>query len=64
MGTLICNDIVHAIAEGRQIIPGCTFKHFLDCKPLVFKGTEGSTGLIKWLEKVEAVIRISACTDN
>ena len=41
---------------------GCTFKQFLDCKPLNFHGTEGSTGLIKWFEKVEAVICISGCT--
>ncbi len=26
---------------------GCTFKMFLDCKPLNFSGTEGSVGLLK-----------------
>src|ERR1044071_8930279 len=41
---------------------GCTFKAFLDCKPINFSGTEGSIGLVKWFEKTEAVIRISGCT--
>ena len=55
---------MYIIAEGWGIIPGCTYKQFLDCKPIMFKGTEGSTGLIKWFEKVEAVIRISSCTEQ
>ncbi|GJR57286.1 putative reverse transcriptase domain-containing protein [Tanacetum coccineum] len=40
----------------------CTFKDFLNCQPLTFKGTEGVVGLTQWLEKMESVFHISNCT--
>ncbi|KAJ0680826.1 putative retrotransposon gag domain-containing protein [Helianthus annuus] len=43
-------------------IPGCTYKAFLDCKPLNFNGSEGAVGFVRWVEKTESVIRISKCT--
>ncbi|GJT14746.1 reverse transcriptase domain-containing protein [Tanacetum coccineum] len=39
----------------------CTFKDFLNCQPLTFKGTEG-VGLTQWFEKMESVFHISNCT--
>ncbi|GJX61488.1 reverse transcriptase domain-containing protein, partial [Tanacetum coccineum] len=39
----------------------CTFKDFLNCQPLTFKGTEGVVGLTQWLEKMESVFHISNC---
>ena len=29
----------------------------------MFRGSEGTVGLLLWIEKTEAVIRISRCTD-
>jgi hypothetical protein len=43
---------------------GCTYKSFLACRPPVFKGTEGATNVIQWVESVEAVIRRSGCAPN
>ncbi|KAJ0548050.1 putative transcription factor interactor and regulator CCHC(Zn) family [Helianthus annuus] len=39
----------------------CTFKTFMDCKPLPFNGTEGAIGLLHWIEKVEAVFAVCEC---
>ncbi|GJZ71016.1 reverse transcriptase domain-containing protein, partial [Tanacetum coccineum] len=41
---------------------GCTYKEFLNCQPLNFKGTEGAVGLAHWFEKMEFVFHISNCT--
>ncbi|GKD42762.1 hypothetical protein Tco_1267407, partial [Tanacetum coccineum] len=40
----------------------CTFKDFLNCQPLTYKGTEGVVGLTQWFEKMELVFHISNCT--
>ncbi|GJW89088.1 reverse transcriptase domain-containing protein [Tanacetum coccineum] len=40
---------------------GCTYKEFLNCQPLNFKGTEGAVGLAHWFEKMEYVFHISNC---
>ncbi|GKB86399.1 hypothetical protein Tco_0958671, partial [Tanacetum coccineum] len=39
----------------------CTYKEFLNCQPLNFKGTEGAVGLAHWFEKMESVFHISNC---
>ncbi|GJY95888.1 hypothetical protein Tco_0512249, partial [Tanacetum coccineum] len=39
----------------------CTYKDFLNCHPLNFKGTEGVVVLSKWFEKMESVFHISNC---
>ncbi|GJX00385.1 putative reverse transcriptase domain-containing protein [Tanacetum coccineum] len=39
----------------------CTYKDFLNCKPLSFKGTEGVVVLSQWFEKMESVFYISNC---
>ncbi|GKC35749.1 hypothetical protein Tco_1048133 [Tanacetum coccineum] len=33
----------------------CTYKDFLNCKPLTFKGTEGVVAMSQWFEKMESV---------
>jgi hypothetical protein len=43
---------------------GCTHKSFLACRPPTFKGTDGATSVIQWIESVEAVIRRSGCAPN
>ncbi|GKB77302.1 hypothetical protein Tco_0944197 [Tanacetum coccineum] len=40
---------------------GCTYKEFLNCQPLNFKGTEGAVGLAWWFEKMKSVFNISNC---
>ncbi|GJT13018.1 reverse transcriptase domain-containing protein [Tanacetum coccineum] len=39
----------------------CTYKDFLNCHPLNFKGTEGVVVLGQWFEKMESVFYISNC---
>ncbi|GJR96985.1 putative reverse transcriptase domain-containing protein [Tanacetum coccineum] len=39
----------------------CTYKDFLNCHPLNFKGTEGVVVLSQWFEKMESVFHISNC---
>ncbi|GKF56704.1 hypothetical protein Tco_0167044, partial [Tanacetum coccineum] len=39
----------------------CTYKDFLNCKPLSFKGNERVVVLSQWFEKMESVFRISNC---
>nr|GEX15226.1 hypothetical protein [Tanacetum cinerariifolium] len=40
----------------------CTYKDYLNCGPLKFKGTEGVIGLTQWFERTESVFSISNCT--
>ncbi|GJR36182.1 putative reverse transcriptase domain-containing protein [Tanacetum coccineum] len=37
----------------------CTYKDFLNCKPLTFKGTKGVVVLSQWFKKMESVFHIS-----
>ncbi|GKA05595.1 putative reverse transcriptase domain-containing protein [Tanacetum coccineum] len=39
----------------------CTYKDFLNCKPLTFKGTERVVVLLQWFEKMESVFHIINC---
>ncbi|GJV40169.1 reverse transcriptase domain-containing protein [Tanacetum coccineum] len=39
----------------------CTYKDFLNCQPLTFKGTEGVVVLAQWFERMESVFNISNC---
>ncbi|KAI3808709.1 hypothetical protein L1987_24667 [Smallanthus sonchifolius] len=43
---------------------GCTFKDFSAGKTLDFYGSEGAVGIVRWIEKMESVIKISNCLDN
>ncbi|GKB59777.1 reverse transcriptase domain-containing protein [Tanacetum coccineum] len=31
----------------------CSYKEFMSCQPINFKGTEGAIGLIRWFERTE-----------
>ncbi|GJW67164.1 putative reverse transcriptase domain-containing protein [Tanacetum coccineum] len=39
----------------------CTYKDFLNCKPLSLKGTEGVVVLSQWFEKMESMFHINNC---
>ncbi|GJY58429.1 putative reverse transcriptase domain-containing protein [Tanacetum coccineum] len=40
----------------------CTYKDFLNCQHLTFKGTKGVVVLAQWFKKIESVFHISNCT--
>ncbi|GKD66929.1 putative reverse transcriptase domain-containing protein [Tanacetum coccineum] len=42
----------------------CSYKEFMSCQPINFKGTEGAVGLICWFERTESVFSCSNCTEN
>ncbi|GJU44421.1 reverse transcriptase domain-containing protein [Tanacetum coccineum] len=33
----------------------CSYKEFMSCQPINFKGTKGAIGLIRWFERTESV---------
>ena len=45
----------------KTMTVGCSYKEFLACKPTEFAGNEGATAALRWLEKTEAVLKISKC---
>ncbi|KAK1411706.1 hypothetical protein QVD17_38266 [Tagetes erecta] len=47
---------------GRSV--GCTYKTFQGCGPIVFTGAEGPLNILRWIEKMESVMAISACTES
>ncbi|GJT27659.1 reverse transcriptase domain-containing protein [Tanacetum coccineum] len=42
----------------------CSYKEFMSCQPINFKGTEGAVGLIRWFERTELVFSHSNCTED
>ncbi|GKG34541.1 hypothetical protein Tco_0437237, partial [Tanacetum coccineum] len=42
----------------------CSYKEFMSCQPINFKGTEGAVGLIRWFELTESVFSCRNCTKD
>ncbi|GKF79781.1 hypothetical protein Tco_0235349, partial [Tanacetum coccineum] len=42
----------------------CSYKEFMSCQPINFKGTEGTVGLIRWFERTELVFSCSNCIED
>ncbi|GJZ56263.1 putative reverse transcriptase domain-containing protein [Tanacetum coccineum] len=42
----------------------CSYKEFMSCQPINFKGSEGAVGLIRWFERTELVFSRSNCTED
>ncbi|GJU42537.1 hypothetical protein Tco_1195494 [Tanacetum coccineum] len=42
----------------------CSYKEFMSCQPMNFKGSEGAVGLIRWLKRTESVFSRSNCTED
>ncbi|GJX70980.1 reverse transcriptase domain-containing protein [Tanacetum coccineum] len=42
----------------------CSYKEFMSCQPINFKGTEGVIGLIRWFKRTESVFSRSNCTED
>ncbi|KAJ0489252.1 putative transcription factor interactor and regulator CCHC(Zn) family [Helianthus annuus] len=49
-------------SSGGNAAQGCTFKQFLDCKPLNYDDTGGAVAYVRWTEKTDATICMSKCT--
>ncbi|XP_022032284.1 uncharacterized protein LOC110933363 [Helianthus annuus] len=47
--------------SGNNPPTGCTYKQFLDCKPLNFDGTGGAVAFVRWVEKTDSMLRMSKC---
>ncbi|XP_071712681.1 uncharacterized protein [Rutidosis leptorrhynchoides] len=50
--------------EVANVQQRCNYKVFMGCNPQSFSGTEVPVGLMRWVEKLESVFKISECTDN
>ncbi|GKF16397.1 reverse transcriptase domain-containing protein [Tanacetum coccineum] len=42
----------------------CSYKEFMSCQPINFKGTEGAVGLIRWFERTKSVFSRSNYTED
>ncbi|GJX35620.1 reverse transcriptase domain-containing protein [Tanacetum coccineum] len=42
----------------------CSYKEFMSCQPINFKGTVGAVGLIRFFERTESVFSRSNCTED
>jgi hypothetical protein len=42
----------------------CTYKEFLVCRPVEYKGTEGAIETLRWIEKTEAVFKVSGTAEK
>ncbi|GJV88920.1 reverse transcriptase domain-containing protein [Tanacetum coccineum] len=42
----------------------CSYKEFISCQPINFKGTEGAVRLIRWFERTELVFSRSNYTED
>ncbi|GJX88269.1 reverse transcriptase domain-containing protein [Tanacetum coccineum] len=42
----------------------CSYKEFMSCQPINFKGTEGAVRLIRWFERIESVFSRSNWTED
>ncbi|GJR01722.1 hypothetical protein Tco_0524706 [Tanacetum coccineum] len=42
----------------------CSYKEFMSCQPINFKGMEGTVGLIRWFERTESVFSRINCTED
>ncbi|GKG21212.1 hypothetical protein Tco_0383807, partial [Tanacetum coccineum] len=42
----------------------CSYKEFMSCQPINFKGTKEAIGLIRWFERIESVFSRSNCIED
>ncbi|GJV02263.1 hypothetical protein Tco_1335832 [Tanacetum coccineum] len=46
------------------VVRKCSYKEFMSCQPINFKGSEGVVGLIRCFERTESVFSRSNCTED
>nr|GEX82133.1 reverse transcriptase domain-containing protein [Tanacetum cinerariifolium] len=42
----------------------CSYKEFMSCQPFIFKGSEGTVGLVRWFKRMESVFSHSNRIEN
>ncbi|GKD25066.1 hypothetical protein Tco_1231280 [Tanacetum coccineum] len=42
----------------------CSYKEFMSCQPINFKGMHGAVGRIRWFERTESVFSHRNCTED
>ncbi|GKC63251.1 hypothetical protein Tco_1095849 [Tanacetum coccineum] len=42
----------------------CSYKEFMSCQPINFKGSEGAVGLIYWFKRTKSVFSHSNCIED
>ncbi|GKC35836.1 hypothetical protein Tco_1048220 [Tanacetum coccineum] len=42
----------------------CSYKEFMSCQPINFKGSEGAVSLIRWFKRTKSVFSCSICTED
>ncbi|GKF17865.1 hypothetical protein Tco_0062783 [Tanacetum coccineum] len=45
------------------VVRKCSYKEFMSCQPINFKGSKRVYGLIRWFERTESVFSRSNCTE-
>ncbi|GJR35821.1 hypothetical protein Tco_1211505 [Tanacetum coccineum] len=58
------SPLLSPIAREAPVARKCSYKEFMSCQPINFKGTEGAVGLIRWFERTELVFSRSNCTED
>nr|GEX37097.1 reverse transcriptase domain-containing protein [Tanacetum cinerariifolium] len=61
VATMANTDNTNRNTEQREmhVARKYTYKEFMSCQPLNFKGTEGVVGLIRWFERTESVFSLA-----
>nr|GFB00884.1 hypothetical protein [Tanacetum cinerariifolium] len=49
------------VRRTERVTRECTYRDFMKCQPLYFKGTEGVVELTQWFKRIETFFRISNC---
>ncbi|GJT34877.1 putative reverse transcriptase domain-containing protein [Tanacetum coccineum] len=64
--TMTNADNTNRNTEEREALVArkCSYKEFMSCEPINFKGSEGAVGLIRWFERTESVFSRSNCTED
>nr|GEY38624.1 putative reverse transcriptase domain-containing protein [Tanacetum cinerariifolium] len=63
--SVVNGDTSHTTGTGPKTVHPtreCTYKDYLNCRPLKFNGTKGVIGQTQWFERIESVSSISNCT--
>ncbi|GJS78383.1 reverse transcriptase domain-containing protein [Tanacetum coccineum] len=58
--TMANADNTNRNTEEREapVVRKCSYKEFMSCQPINFKGTEGAVGLIRWFERTKSVFPV------
>ncbi|GKA08542.1 hypothetical protein Tco_0687873 [Tanacetum coccineum] len=50
--------------QGSSVERQCSYKEFMSCQPINFKGTKGAIGLIRWFKQTKSVFSHCNCTED